>query len=139
MWRPHSVSGEALMLTFQAGSREAFEHLYARYRGPLYGCFRRRLNEQMEAERKNMANQVSYAAINPTITEDYKAQLQVVPSSTSTRIGNAAVEGYRNVVDEGLNIAMFLLTTVPALLLWGMVRFFPARFAWKKLRSLRSN
>jgi len=47
---PTTVSDEALMLAFQAGSREAFEHLYARYRGPLYGFFRRRLNGDQRAE-----------------------------------------------------------------------------------------
>jgi hypothetical protein len=31
------ISDESLMLEFQRGSREAFEELFARYRGPLYG------------------------------------------------------------------------------------------------------
>ncbi len=46
-WRkvaPTMISDEALMLEFQGGSREAFEQLFARYRGPLHGYFRRRLN-----------------------------------------------------------------------------------------------
>ncbi|MGA9643695.1 MAG: sigma-70 family RNA polymerase sigma factor [Terriglobales bacterium] len=38
------ISDEALMLEFQSGSREAFAELFVRYRGPLYGFFRRRLN-----------------------------------------------------------------------------------------------
>jgi hypothetical protein len=46
--------------------------------------------ERMEAERKNLANQVAFALLNATITEDYKAQLQVVPSCTSSRFRNAA-------------------------------------------------
>jgi RNA polymerase sigma-70 factor (ECF subfamily) len=37
------ISDEALMLEFQRGSRQAFEELFARYREPLYGFFRRRL------------------------------------------------------------------------------------------------
>jgi RNA polymerase sigma-70 factor, ECF subfamily len=41
---------EALMLEFQQGSREAFEDLYSRYSGPLYGFFRRRLNSPQRAE-----------------------------------------------------------------------------------------
>jgi hypothetical protein len=90
--------------------------------------------EQMEAERKNMSNQVSYATLNLTVSEDYKAQLQVVPPSTSTRLSNAAVEGYRSVVDGVLDVTLFVLTTGPGLLLWGVALFFPARFAWKKLR-----
>src|SRR4029077_8648405 len=77
--------------------------------------------EQMEAERKNMSNQVSYATLNATIAEDYKAQLQVVPPSTATRLCNAAVEGYRSMADGVVSLALFLLSTGPSLLLWGVV------------------
>jgi RNA polymerase sigma-70 factor (ECF subfamily) len=52
-WRrvaPTMISDEALMLEFQGGSRAAFEQLFARYRGPLYGYFRRRLNGDRRAE-----------------------------------------------------------------------------------------
>ncbi len=44
------ISDETLMLEFQAGSREAFEELFARYRQPLYGFFRRRLESGERAE-----------------------------------------------------------------------------------------
>ena len=44
------ISDEVLMLGFQQGSREAFDELYTRYRGPLYGFFRRRLNSEARAE-----------------------------------------------------------------------------------------
>jgi|ERR1700687_810271 len=44
------ISDEALMLEFQGGSQQAFEELFARYRGPLYGFFRRRLNGDQRAE-----------------------------------------------------------------------------------------
>ena len=90
--------------------------------------------EQIEAERKTMANQVTFATVNLTMSEDYKAQLQVVPPSTSTRLRNAAVEGYRSVVDGALSMVLFVLTTGPSLLLWGILLFLPARVAWKKLR-----
>src|SRR5262249_18646911 len=43
-------SDESLMLEFQRGSREAFEELFARYREPLYGFFRRRLASRERAE-----------------------------------------------------------------------------------------
>jgi len=43
-------SDEVLMLEFQRGSRTAFEELYSRYRGPLYGFFRRRLDSPQRAE-----------------------------------------------------------------------------------------
>jgi RNA polymerase sigma-70 factor (ECF subfamily) len=44
------MSDEVLMLAFQRGSREAFDELYVRYRSPLYGFFRRRLNSEGRAE-----------------------------------------------------------------------------------------
>jgi RNA polymerase sigma-70 factor, ECF subfamily len=44
------ITDETLMLEFQGGSREAFEELFTRYRGPLYGFFRRRLNGDQRAE-----------------------------------------------------------------------------------------
>jgi len=90
--------------------------------------------EQMEAERKTMSNQVSFATLNATITEDYKAQLQVVPPSTSTRLSNAAVEGYKSMVDGVVGLALFLLEDGPTLLLWGAILFFPARLLWKRAR-----
>jgi hypothetical protein len=90
--------------------------------------------EQMEAERKTMANQVSFATLNATISEDYKARLQVVPPSTSTRLSNAAVDGYRSMVDGVVDLALFLLSNGPSLLLWGAILFMPARLVWKKVR-----
>jgi RNA polymerase sigma-70 factor (ECF subfamily) len=45
-----TISDEALMLEFQGGSQPAFEQLFARHRGPLYGFFRRRLDDNQRAE-----------------------------------------------------------------------------------------
>jgi len=44
------TSDEALMLEFQRGSRPALDELFSRYRGPLYGFFRRRLDNKERAE-----------------------------------------------------------------------------------------
>ena len=41
---------EQLMLDFNGGSTAAFEELFARYRNPIYGFFRRRLNDRARAE-----------------------------------------------------------------------------------------
>jgi RNA polymerase sigma-70 factor (ECF subfamily) len=50
------------MLEFQGGSRPAFEQLYERYRGPLYGFFRRRLNGDQRAE--DLAQETFLAVIH---------------------------------------------------------------------------
>jgi RNA polymerase sigma-70 factor (ECF subfamily) len=44
------LSDEILMIEFQRGSRPAFDELYARYSGPLYGFFRRRTQSPQKAE-----------------------------------------------------------------------------------------
>jgi RNA polymerase sigma-70 factor, ECF subfamily len=43
-------SDDQLILEFQKGSREAFRELFERYRDPLYGFFRRRLDNPGRAE-----------------------------------------------------------------------------------------
>ncbi|HTS13870.1 MAG TPA: RNA polymerase sigma factor [Candidatus Limnocylindrales bacterium] len=43
-------SDDQLMLEFHKGSREAFQELFERYRDPLYGFFRRRLENPARAE-----------------------------------------------------------------------------------------
>jgi RNA polymerase sigma-70 factor (ECF subfamily) len=45
-----SASDERLMLAFSQGSTEAFAELFARYKQPLYGFFRRRLGDPARAE-----------------------------------------------------------------------------------------
>ena len=44
------VSDERLMLAFSQGSSEAFTELFSRYKQPIYGFFRRRLAEPVQAE-----------------------------------------------------------------------------------------
>ncbi|MBZ5533520.1 MAG: DUF4349 domain-containing protein [Acidobacteriia bacterium] len=90
--------------------------------------------EQMEAQRKEMRKQVDYATLNLTVSEDYKAELKVVPTSTGTLIRNAAVDGYRSMVDGLLALLLWLLSAMPSLLLWLAILFFPARFTWRRLR-----
>jgi RNA polymerase sigma-70 factor (ECF subfamily) len=55
-------SDEVLMLEFQSGSRAAFEELYVRYSGPLYGFFRRRLDSPQRAE--DLAQETFLAVIH---------------------------------------------------------------------------
>lgn len=91
--------------------------------------------EQMEGQRKAMRNQVDYATLTLTISEDYKAELKVVPPSTGTLIRNAAVDGYRSLIDGLLGLLLWLLSWLPSLLLWFAVLFFPARYTWRRLKQ----
>lgn len=91
--------------------------------------------EQMEAQRKNLDQQVRFATVHLQLTEEYQAELQVTPVSTGTRLWNALVEGDRSAVEAALNLALFLLRYGPSLLFWGLVLYWPVRFAWRRLRA----
>jgi Domain of unknown function (DUF4349)/Putative zinc-finger len=90
--------------------------------------------ERMEAEKKNLASRVDFATLNVKVTEDYQAQLQVVPGSTLARFRNAAVEGYQSMVEALVSVLLFLFTFGPSLLIWSAILFFPARGAWRRFR-----
>lgn len=90
--------------------------------------------EQMEAERKTMKNQVDLATITITVNEAYKAELKAVPPSTGVQFRNAAVEGYRSLVDGIIAVLLWLLSAGPTLLLWAAILFFPAKMAWKRMK-----
>jgi RNA polymerase sigma-70 factor (ECF subfamily) len=65
------TSDEALMLEFQRGSRPAFEELFARYREPLYGFFRRRLESPERAE--DLVQETFLAVIRATARYEPRA------------------------------------------------------------------
>jgi RNA polymerase sigma factor (sigma-70 family) len=68
------ISDETLMLEFQRGSREAFEELFARYREPLHGFFRRRLEGNERAE--DLAQETFLAVIRATSRYQPRAQVR---------------------------------------------------------------
>ena len=65
------ISDEALMLDFQRGSRPAFEELFARYRQPLYGFFRRRLGSGESAD--DLTQETFLAVIRATTRYEPRA------------------------------------------------------------------
>jgi len=90
--------------------------------------------EQMEADQRDLKTRVDYATLQLSVGEDFRASLQVAPPSTATRLHNALVEGYHGVVESVIGFAVWLLAVGPALLIWGALLFFPARWAWKRWR-----
>ena len=105
----------------------AVEREIARVRGEI---------EQMDAERRTMEKRVAMATVEVQIREEFKAQVDPGPPSAARRLWNAGVEGYRNVSETIMGIAEFLLAYGPTLLLWLLILWFPARFAWRRLRAL---
>jgi len=68
------TSDESLMLEFQGGSRAAFEELFARYRKPVYGFFRRRLNNPERAE--DLAQETFLAVIRAASRYEPRASVR---------------------------------------------------------------
>ncbi len=62
-----------------------------------------------------------------------------MPNSTGTQFRNAAVSGYRAMVDGLVGLLLFVISVGPSLLLWAAILFFPARWAWRKLRKQMSD
>ena len=94
--------------------------------------------ERMEAEKKTLGQRVDFATLSVSLREERKTQLQVMPPSVGTRFHNAAVEGYRSVVDGLVSLILFLMSWGPSLLLWVALLFFPVRFAWRRLRRIEA-
>ena len=90
--------------------------------------------EQMEADQRALQTRIDFATVQLSVQEEYKASLQGAPPSTVTRLRNAAVEGYRSLVENVIGIGVFALQAVPILLLWGIILFLPARWMWKRFR-----
>jgi Domain of unknown function (DUF4349)/Putative zinc-finger len=90
--------------------------------------------ERMEADRKNLGDRVNFATLDVRINEEFKAHLAVSAPSTLGQLRNSAVAGYRNVADSLTGIAMYVLSYGPALVMWAAILFFPARYAWRRLR-----
>ena len=91
--------------------------------------------ETAEAEHKSLANQIAYAALQLTVSEEYKTPLESSDISVPTRLRNSAVEGYRNAFEMVVGALTLLLSIGPALLVVVAIGFFPALWVWRRWRK----
>jgi anti-sigma factor RsiW len=91
--------------------------------------------ERMEAQQRNIKNQVSYASIDLKLRQEYKPALHLGPPAIGTRLRNALVDGYHSAVESALGLVLFLFQEGPSILFWLLVLFFPARWTLRKLRA----
>ena len=99
----------------------AVEESISRVRGEI---------EQMEAERKTLTKRVEFLTLQVHLAENYRPQ----SNSVLGRFRDAAISGYQSLLNGIVAAILFLLKAGPSILLWAALLFFPARFAWKKLR-----
>jgi hypothetical protein len=111
----------------------AVEQEIARVRGEI---------EQMEGEQRSLEHRVEFATVNLTLAEEYKAQINSPSRSISTRLHNALVAGYRDVLETVVSIILFFAEYGPTLLLW-FVLLFPVgwfvRRRWLRAQGLGSS
>lgn len=92
--------------------------------------------EQMQAEQDSLSHQIAFASLDLKLVEEYRARLGVDQSSTSTRLRNAAVDGYHIVIDGAIGLVLFFLSYGPVLLIVAGILFFPVRVLWRKRKRL---
>lgn len=91
--------------------------------------------EVARAEQQTLSKQIALASLRLQVSEQYHASAAPTGSPIGTRLRNAAVEGYRNLVEMVTGFTAFLLAAGPSLLAIAIVCFFPARWLWKRSRS----
>jgi hypothetical protein len=95
--------------------------------------------ERMEAEQKQLRDRIAFASIDLNLTEEYQAQLGDGPSLAGRQIRNALVDGYHDAADGVLSVFVFFLNVGPSLILWALILFWPARWAWRRWRKSNAN
>ncbi len=87
--------------------------------------------ERMDAELKNLSNRIALATIQLQVQEEYRQPMRVDHGSTLGRLRNAAVEGFRSVINGAIAFTIFLLAYGPGLLIVAAILLFPGRALWK--------
>lgn len=90
--------------------------------------------EQMEAHRKNLDQQVSYASVSVELSAERKAEMSLGPVGVSTRLRNAAVDGWRRALEGALDVVLFIAGAGPTVLLWALVLAAPALLLRRRFR-----
>jgi hypothetical protein len=93
--------------------------------------------EHMETEQRRLNNRVVYASINLNLTEEFQAEPSIRSSQLGLRLRNAFIDGYHGAADGVLNVLEIVLSTGPSLLLWGLILFWPSRWAWRRWQKSR--
>ena len=94
--------------------------------------------ESMEAEKKLLDTRITFATLNVTISEEFKAQIKMVPDSMGSRFRNAAIDGYQSAVSGLIAFLLFFISVGPSLLLWTAIVFIPIWLLWKRWRRKRA-
>lgn len=79
--------------------------------------------ENLEAEQKTLNKQITFAAVQLKVREEYKKPLGLNNASLLTRLRNAAVEGFQTLADGAIGLLLFFLSYGPTLLVIAALLF----------------
>ncbi len=88
--------------------------------------------ERMQAERRAFDNRAVFSSVFFSLREEVSS-----PAVTlGAQLRNAAVNGFSDAVMSLSGILIFAMNYGPSLLLWAVILFLPARYIWRRSRSL---
>lgn len=91
--------------------------------------------EQLDAQRKQLQDRVTYATITLTASEERQARLDTGTLTIGAQLRNALVEGMQTVYESAVGALLTVLRLAPVLTFWVVVLWWPIR---RGLRAIRT-
>jgi chromosome segregation ATPase len=91
--------------------------------------------EQLDAQRKQLQDRVTYATITLSVSEERQARLDTGTLTIGAQLRNAFVGGMQNVYESAAGALLTLLRVAPVLTFWVIVLWWPIR---RGLRAMRT-
>jgi hypothetical protein len=95
--------------------------------------------ERLDAQRTNLDRRVTYATVTLQIDEERKASLNLGRTTTSARIRNAAVDGFRGAFESVFEAVLLVARVAPFLILWGLVLAWPVTALVRRRRRAKGS
>ncbi|HJZ65708.1 MAG TPA: DUF4349 domain-containing protein [Candidatus Acidoferrum sp.] len=90
--------------------------------------------ERMEAELQALETRVDFATLSLNLTTENKERISELSPSAATRLHNALVSGYTDARESVVDLAVWLLSSGPQILLWLLVIAAPGFWIWRRWR-----
>jgi hypothetical protein len=91
--------------------------------------------EDLEAQQKKRALRVRYGVVQVTLKEEYAARFDVKHAALSAQLRSSIVDGLQRVILQGSAGLSLVFRYAPGLLFWVVLFYWPARWAWRRLRA----
>jgi hypothetical protein len=86
--------------------------------------------EQLDAQRTNLEQRVTYATVSLVVSEERQAKLDTGALPLITQLRNALIDGLQRAYESAVATLLVLLRAAPGLLFWVAVLWWPVRKAF---------